>query len=187
VLGSSNVDESLRGYFTKYDCSSADINPIGGISKTDLRLFINFAINHYKINALQEILDAPPTAELEPLHEGEIAQTDEVDMGMTYEELSTFGRLRKVSSCGPYGMFIKLLDLWRNHCSPAQIAAKVKHFFTSYSINRHKMTTLTPSMHAEVYGPDDNRFDHRPFLYNSKWTWQFKEIDRKLEMLKQTS
>lgn len=33
VLGSANVDEGLRGYLTKYDCSSADINPIGGISK----------------------------------------------------------------------------------------------------------------------------------------------------------
>ena len=30
VLGSANVDEGLRGYLTKYDCSSADINPIGG-------------------------------------------------------------------------------------------------------------------------------------------------------------
>ena len=29
VLGSANVDETLRGYLTKYDCSSADINPIG--------------------------------------------------------------------------------------------------------------------------------------------------------------
>ena len=187
VLGSANVDESLRGYFTKYDCSSADINPIGGISKTDLRSFIHFAISHYKIDALKEIFDAPPTAELEPLREGEIAQTDEVDMGMTYDELSTYGRLRKMSSCGPYSMFIKLLDLWRNYCSPAQIAAKVKYFFTSHSINRHKMTTLTPSMHAEVYSPDDNRYDLRPFLYNSKWTWQFREIDQKVEGLKQTS
>lgn len=34
VLGSANVDECLRGYLTKYDCSSADINPIGSISKT---------------------------------------------------------------------------------------------------------------------------------------------------------
>ncbi len=25
----ANVDEGLRGYLTKYDCSSADINPIG--------------------------------------------------------------------------------------------------------------------------------------------------------------
>ena len=27
---------------------------------------------------------------------------------------------------------------------------QVKFFFTMYSINRHKMTTLTPSYHAEV-------------------------------------
>ena len=50
-----------------------------------------------------------------------------------------------------------------------------------YSINRHKMTTLTPSYHAEVYSPDDNRFDHRPFLYNTRWTWQFGAIDQAVE------
>jgi len=33
VLGTANLDEGLRGYMTKYDCSSADINPIGGINK----------------------------------------------------------------------------------------------------------------------------------------------------------
>ena len=33
---------SLYGYMTKYDCSSADINPIGGISKTDLRGFCKY-------------------------------------------------------------------------------------------------------------------------------------------------
>ena len=32
VLGSANVDEGLRGYLTKYDCSSADVNPIGKLS-----------------------------------------------------------------------------------------------------------------------------------------------------------
>lgn len=36
VLSSANVDEHLQGYLTRYDCSTADINPIGGISKTDL-------------------------------------------------------------------------------------------------------------------------------------------------------
>ncbi|KFY88121.1 hypothetical protein V498_06902, partial [Pseudogymnoascus sp. VKM F-4517 (FW-2822)] len=40
VLGSANVDESLRGYLTKYDCSSADIIPIGGVAKQDLKRFI---------------------------------------------------------------------------------------------------------------------------------------------------
>ncbi|XP_078405629.1 glutamine-dependent NAD(+) synthetase isoform X4 [Cetorhinus maximus] len=53
VLGSANVDESLRGYMTKYDCSSADINPIGGISKTDLRNFIQYCIENFQLTALR--------------------------------------------------------------------------------------------------------------------------------------
>ncbi len=43
ILGSSNVDEALRGYFTKYDCSAADINPIGSVSKV---LFSSYWIIH---------------------------------------------------------------------------------------------------------------------------------------------
>ncbi len=39
VLGSSNLDESLRGYFTKFDNSSADIAPISGINKFNIREF----------------------------------------------------------------------------------------------------------------------------------------------------
>lgn len=54
---------------------------------------------------------------------------------------------------------------------------QVKHFFRHYAINRHKATVLTPSYHAESYSPDDNRFDHRQFLYNTAWPWQFKRID----------
>jgi NAD+ synthase (glutamine-hydrolysing) len=50
VLGSANVDEALRGYMTKYDCSSADVNPIGGISKSDLRNFLLYAKNKYVLN-----------------------------------------------------------------------------------------------------------------------------------------
>jgi NAD+ synthase (glutamine-hydrolysing) len=53
----------------------------------------------------------------------------------------------------------------------------VKRFFRFYSINRHKLTVLTPSYHAEAYSPDDNRFDLRPFLYNTQWGRQFQTID----------
>ncbi|KAM6980650.1 glutamine-dependent NAD(+) synthetase [Aplochiton taeniatus] len=177
VLGSANVDESLTGYFTKYDCSSADINPIGGVSKTDLRSFLLYCVEQFKLSSLRGILAAPPTAELEPLTDGEVFQTDEADMGMTYSELSVIGRLRKISKCGPYSMFCKLIHTWREALCPAQVALKVKHFFRIYSVNRHKMTTVTPSYHAESYGTDDNRFDLRPFLYNTRWTWQFQCID----------
>lgn len=88
-------------------------------------------------------------------------------MGVTYDELSVFGRLRKVDKCGPYSTFTKLVHEWGSFLSPVevriydchlsrllaltaliQIAEKVKHFFFEYARNRHKMTTLTPAYHA---------------------------------------
>ncbi|XP_063500847.1 glutamine-dependent NAD(+) synthetase isoform X3 [Symphalangus syndactylus] len=180
VLGSANVDESLLGYLTKYDCSSADVNPIGGISKTDLRAFVQFCIERFQLPALQSILSALATAELEPLADGQVSQTDEEDMGMTYAELSVYGKLRKVAKMGPYSMFCKLLGMWRHICTPRQVADKVKRFFSKYSMNRHKMTTLTPAYHAENYSPEDNRFDLRPFLYNTGWPWQFRCIENQV-------
>lgn len=177
VLGSANVDECLRGYLTKYDCSSADINPIGGISKTDLKKFIAYASKQYEMPILDDFLNATPTAELEPITK-DYVQSDEIDMGMTYEELSVFGYLRKVEKCGPYSMFLKLLHLWTPKLEPAQVAEKVKRFFFFYAINRHKQTVMTPSYHAEQYSPDDNRFDLRPFLINPRFTWASKKIDQ---------
>ncbi|ORX33566.1 hypothetical protein BD324DRAFT_639339 [Kockovaella imperatae] len=177
VLGSANVDESLRGYLTKYDCSSADVNPIGGISKTDLKRFISYAEKAFDLPILQSFLDAIPSAELIPIGADNAVQSDEVEMGMTYDELSVFGRLRKVEKCGPYSMFGKLVQEWGTFLSPTQIAEKVKHFFFTHAINRHKMTTITPAVHMESYSPDDNRFDLRPFLYPARFDHQFHRID----------
>ena len=98
-------------------------------------------------------------------------------MGMTYDELDEFGRLRKIGRSGPLAMFERLLFKWPQ-VEPKEVAAKVKRFFFYYSVNRHKMTVLTPSYHAEAYGTDDNRFDLRQFLYDTKWELQFSEIDK---------
>ena len=206
VLGSANVDECLRGYMTKYDCSSADINPIGGISKRDIRRFLRYrgyGGGGYAYPTLLDIESAPPTAELEPLF-GQRPQTDEEDMGMTYADLTLFGIWRKVHRMGPVSMFRALLaretrkkkkkktpkkeekeetereekkedsphqrggrrkdregkthvqedddDDEQGKTMAQQVAERVKHFFQSYAINRHKATTLTPSYHAEGYG-----------------------------------
>lgn len=61
VLGSANVDEALRGYMTKYDCSAADLNPIGGICKTDLKRMMSFIAGKYDLPILREIVSAAPT------------------------------------------------------------------------------------------------------------------------------
>ena len=79
----------------------------------------------------------------------------QADMGMTYDKLSVFGRLRKVEKCGPYNVFTKLVHEWGLFLSPnqvssiflyhpdlmfkfAQIVEKVKLFFFEHSRNRHK-------------------------------------------------
>eukprot|EP00545_Synedropsis_sp_CCMP1620_P004780 CAMPEP_0119008702 /NCGR_PEP_ID=MMETSP1176-20130426/3874_1 /TAXON_ID=265551 /ORGANISM="Synedropsis recta cf, Strain CCMP1620" /LENGTH=806 /DNA_ID=CAMNT_0006961087 /DNA_START=218 /DNA_END=2638 /DNA_ORIENTATION=+ len=200
VLGSSNVDEGLRGYMTKYDCSSADLNPIGAISKVDLKQMLLHCAQYYPV--LQEIAGAPPTAELRPqeiTHDGdtttttetdaatmEHSQLDEDEMGMTYEELGWFGRLRKLHRCGPVSMYTTLVSasggdsIW-TRLKPTVVAQKVQRFFYYYAINRHKMCTLTPSYHAEGYSPDDNRFDLRQFLYNPKWERQFNVMNELAE------
>ena len=69
VLGSANVDEGLRGYLTKYDCSSADLNPIGGISKADLKAFMQWGADNLGYSVLHGIASQAPTAELEPITE----------------------------------------------------------------------------------------------------------------------
>ena len=73
VLSSANVDEGLRGYMTKYDCSAADLNPIGSISKLDLKRLLKWGAAKYGYTSLLEVEGAPPTAELRP-DDGEKAQ-----------------------------------------------------------------------------------------------------------------
>jgi NAD+ synthase (glutamine-hydrolysing) len=103
---------------TKYDCSSADLNPIGAISKQDLKRMLLWAAKEYDYDILLEIAGAPPTAELRPLAdendaEAEHTQLDEEEMGMTYEELGYFGKLRKISRCGPVSMYVMSLVIVR--------------------------------------------------------------------------
>ena len=61
------------------------------------------------------------------------------------------------------------------------LALKIKIFFRYYSANRHKVTTLPPTFHYEPEGCDDNRFDMRPHLYATDWSYQFKIIDERVQ------
>lgn len=75
VLGTANIAEGLRGYLTKYDCSSADINPIGGINKTDLKAFLKWFSTEINLPVLKEIAEAQPSAELRPFNANESYST----------------------------------------------------------------------------------------------------------------
>lgn len=96
VLSSGNVDEALRGYVTKYDASSGDLAPLGSISKSDAKSFLAWVRDEWSLPIITEFLEARPSAELLPLSVGEQDDESESEMGMTYDELSKFGILRKV-------------------------------------------------------------------------------------------
>lgn len=178
VLGSGNVDENLRGYYTKYDASSADVAPLGSISKTDAKAFQAWARDTWNLPIMTEFLEATPSAELLPLSAGVQDDESDAEMGFTYAELSEFGILRKIEKLGPWSTYLRLLNDWkaRPGFGPREIADKVMRFFRFYSINRHKAVILTPSPHLSGYNPDDNRHDLRPFLYVVSWPWQFDKI-----------
>lgn len=46
----------------------------------------------------------------------------QADMKMTYSELSVIGRLRKISVCGPFSMFCKLIHQWKDVLSPVEVS-----------------------------------------------------------------
>lgn len=122
-------------------------------------------------------MTATPTAELEPITASYV-QSDEADMGCTYEELSMFGRLRKINKLGPWSMWQYLCSEW-THLTPRQVYSKTRFLWHMFGVNRHKQETLTPSLHAESYSPDSNRYDLLPFL-RPPLTWAYQRIEAML-------
>ena len=78
VAGSGNRSELTIGYFTKYGDGGVDILPLGNLVKSQVR---ELACH---LGVPQEIIDKPPSA---GLWEG---QTDETEMGLSYEELDGY-------------------------------------------------------------------------------------------------
>jgi len=78
VVGSSNKSELATGYFTKYGDGGVDIMPLGNLVKKQVRELAE------SLGVPQKIIDKPPSA---GLWQG---QTDEEDLGFSYEELDRF-------------------------------------------------------------------------------------------------
>lgn len=41
--------------------------------------------------------------------------------------------------------------------------------------------TIRCAFELQTYSPEDNRYDLRQFLYNTRWPWQFRRIDQLVE------
>jgi NAD+ synthase len=75
VAGTGNKSELLVGYFTKYGDGGVDVEPLGDLYKWQVRQLAR------ELGVPQPVIDRPPSAGLWA------GQTDEDEMGITYEEL----------------------------------------------------------------------------------------------------
>jgi NAD+ synthase len=73
-IGTSNKTEILLGYTTLWGDMASAINPIGDLYKTQVRQLAR------ALNVPGPIIDKPPSADLW------VGQTDEAELGFTYEE-----------------------------------------------------------------------------------------------------
>ena len=75
TAGTGNKSELLVGYFTKYGDGGVDILPLGGLLKTEVKELAR------ELKVPDEIIERAPSAGLW------YNQTDESEMGITYDEL----------------------------------------------------------------------------------------------------
>jgi NAD+ synthase len=75
VYGTSNKTELLLGYGTQYGDMASALNPIGDLYKTQLRQLAQ------ELGVPKPIIEKAPTADLWP------GQTDEGELGFTYEDV----------------------------------------------------------------------------------------------------
>jgi NAD+ synthase len=78
VVGSGNRSELEVGYFTKYGDGGVDILPLGNLLKSQVRELASY------LGIPEQIISKPPSAGLWP------GQTDEAELGISYEELDRY-------------------------------------------------------------------------------------------------
>jgi NAD+ synthase len=78
VLGTGNRDELTIGYFTKFGDGGCDLMPLGSLVKGEVRELAR------ELGVPAAVIDKPPSAGLWA------DQTDEGEMGLTYEELDAY-------------------------------------------------------------------------------------------------
>jgi NAD+ synthase len=89
VAGTGNRSEITLGYYTKYGDGGVDVLPIGGLLKSEVRAL------GAELGVPRQVIEKAPTAGLW------IGQTDEAEMGFTYDALEQYlahGRARVPSA-----------------------------------------------------------------------------------------
>ena len=118
VIGTGNRSELMVGYFTKYGDGGVDLLPLASLYKRDVRAVAR------EIGVPQSIIDKPPSAGLWA------GQTDENEMGITYEQLDGV---------------LAALDRGDTSAFPDELVAKVQRMIGRSAHKRRSAPMFVPS------------------------------------------
>jgi NAD+ synthase len=138
VCGTGNKSELLTGYFTKHGDGGVDLQPIGDLYKTQVRQLATF------LGVPKALVEKPPSA---GLYSG---QTDEKEMGLTYEQLDAI--LRGMELNHSHGAIVRKTGL------PLSMVEKVERMVRRTEHKRR--LPLVPKIGARTVGIDWRRPVH---------------------------
>lgn len=123
VVGTGNRSELMVGYFTKYGDGGVDLLPLGGLYKHEVRALAR------DIGVPAPIIEKPPSAGLWA------GQTDEQEMGISYEELDGI---------------LAALDRGDISAYPDELVAKVQRMIAGSAHKRRLAPIFEPGNDAET-------------------------------------
>ncbi|MFP7696591.1 ammonia-dependent NAD(+) synthetase [Trueperella sp. LYQ143] len=88
VIGTDHAAENVTGFFTKYGDGGADLLPLAGLNKRQVRLLLQY------LGAPEHLWQKVPTADL---LDGRPLRTDEDELGLSYDEIDDYLEGKTVS------------------------------------------------------------------------------------------
>ncbi len=177
LITTSNRSEAAVGYATMDGDTSGGLAPLGGIAKTTLLKWLNWAERELHIPSLSYVNHLTPTAELRP---SDYDQKDEEDL-MPYDILNLIEESAIRDYKSPKEVFLTI----RGICPDEQLKAYIVRFFNLWARNQWKRERYAPSFHMDDKNLDPKTWCRFPIL-NGGFKEALKEM-LEIEEIKQLS
>jgi NAD+ synthase (glutamine-hydrolysing) len=158
LITTSNRSEGDVGYATMDGDTSGSLAPIAAIDKPFIRKWLIWAEKELGYEALSNVNQLEPTAELRPL---EKAQTDEEDL-MPYNILVEIERAAIRDHKSPVQVFEVLVK--RHPNEEEALKTYVHRFFSLWSKNQWKRERIAPSFHLDDFNIDPKTWCRFPII-----------------------
>lgn len=112
VLGSDHGAENVTGYFTKFGDGAADLLPLSGLNKRQIKVILQH------LGAPDPLWQKVPTADL---LDGQPLRTDEDELGVTYDEIDDYLEGKQISARAAANIELKWVRGRHKRTTPVEV------------------------------------------------------------------